>query len=768
MKAVLSLLIAVFYSAIAFAQCDTTSIDNSGWSIHFTDSEHSSGPASNAIDGDSATIWHTEWELAQPDYPHEIQIDLGQSYPVNGIQYLPRQTGTINGKITEYEVYLGADGTNWGTPEASGEFTYANNNDNGSRSVYFGAVNAQYVRLVGNAAFNDNYFAVASEILVFQDVGCGATGQENQQISFDQIDDALSTDGPITLVASATSTLSVDFQVISGPASVSGNTLTLDGSSGIVVVEATQVGDATYYPASATRTFEVFDPADYQPVVSTRLTDDHELEMYQSEEYRIYINASIDLPDLLNISSVSMTIDGNAVEVLESGSGYFYYDWTPANFTTYAVEIVATGSNGETTTLTRNVQVSDQPTTQIVTTMDDVNITFGGINSRWFYGSYTMPQHVAAYDQILAYLNISCPGGDCDDWDRLAYIDIKAPDGNWIQIIRYITPYGVACEHAIDLTAYSSLLQGEVEFRMFIDTWGTGGWLIDLDLEYDSGAPEYKYSAVDEVWDGAYNFGNLDNLQPVETVDFPHYSNTASAHLRLSNTGHGWGDNNTSNAAEFYAATNFIDLNGSQTYTEFLWNTCNPNPDGCSPQSGTWTFNRAGWCPGAISPPAEYDLDPTIAAGSVQLDYRFDPNYTDFCHAANPNCITGATCPNCNDGYNPVYHVDGQVISYSNTPLYPADAPTDIENIDNILDYEMSVMPNPSTGLFQLIVPELDRNAAVFIRSIDGKTIKSYHFSSAQQLRTYTFDLRDQASGTYFISLENEAGTGAKKIVISQ
>lgn len=766
MKTTLLILVACFTAVASFSQCDTTSIDNSGWSIQYADSEHADGPASNAIDSDSTTIWHTEWELSQPDYPHEIQIDLGQPYPVNGIQYLPRQTGSINGKITEYEVYLSTDGTNWGSVEAGGEFTYSNTADNTSRSVYFGAVDAQYVRFIGNAAYNDNYYAVASEILVFQDVGCGATGQQNQQVAFDPLDDVLATDPAFNLAAVATSGLTVDFQVVSGPASISGSTLTLDGSAGIVVVEAYQAGDATYYDASSVQSFQVFDPADYQPTLTTRLTEDHSLDMTQFEEYRIFINASINLPDLLNITSVDMTIDGNDVEVLESGSGYFYYDWTPGSYGSHSIEITATGSNSESTTLTRNIMVNDQPGTQIVSTLDNVNITFGGANSRWYYGAHSMPQHIAGYDQILAYLNISCPGGDCDDWDRLAYIDVRAPDGNWVQIIRYITPYGVPCEHSIDLTSYSSLLQGEVEFRMFIDTWGTGGWLIDLDLEYDSGTPDYKYSAVDEVWDGAYNFGNMNALQPVEVVDFSHYENAESAHLRLSNTGHGWGENNTSNAAEFYAATNFIDLDGTQTYTEFLWTTCNPNPDGCSPQNGTWTYSRAGWCPGAISPPAEYDLDPTIAAGAVELTYRFDPNYVDFCHAANPNCITGSTCPNCNDGYNPVYHVDGHVITYSNTPLYPADAPTGIENVDNTLIYEISVMPNPSTGRFQLNVPELNGNVAVFIRTIDGKTIKSYHFSSENQLRTFTFNLSNEPAGTYFVSLETAVGTGAKKIIV--
>ena len=39
-----------------------------------------------------------------------------------------------------------------------------------------------------------------------------------------------------------------------------------------------------------------------------------------------------------------------------------------------------------------------------------------------------------------------------------------------------MTPYNVGCTHSIELTDYESIMQGEVEFRMFIDTWGTG-WL---------------------------------------------------------------------------------------------------------------------------------------------------------------------------------------------------------------------------------------------------------------------------------------------------
>ena len=62
--------------------------------------------------------------------------------------------------------------------------------------------------------------------------------------------------GRLTLAASASSGLSVSFSVISGPATVSGNTLTITGA-GTVVVAANQSGNSTYGPAQATQKLTV-------------------------------------------------------------------------------------------------------------------------------------------------------------------------------------------------------------------------------------------------------------------------------------------------------------------------------------------------------------------------------------------------------------------------------------------------------------------------------------------------------------------------------
>jgi beta-galactosidase len=64
------------------------------------------GTAENAIDGQTANFWHTEWSDKKPAHPHRLILDLGQSREVGGFRYTPRQ-GTGGGRIKDYKVYVG-------------------------------------------------------------------------------------------------------------------------------------------------------------------------------------------------------------------------------------------------------------------------------------------------------------------------------------------------------------------------------------------------------------------------------------------------------------------------------------------------------------------------------------------------------------------------------------------------------------------------------------------------------------------------------------
>lgn len=88
-----------------------------------------------------------------------------------------------------------------------------------------------------------------------------------QTISFGPLANHLSTDAPFTLSATATSGLPVSFTVVSGPATVSGSTVTLTGAAGTVVIAASQAGNGNFQVApGVNQSFTVTVPP---PVIGT-------------------------------------------------------------------------------------------------------------------------------------------------------------------------------------------------------------------------------------------------------------------------------------------------------------------------------------------------------------------------------------------------------------------------------------------------------------------------------------------------------------------
>lgn len=85
----------------------------------------------------------------------------------------------------------------------------------------------------------------------------------SQTIEFSAPSSVYDSEPPITLNATATSGLAVAFDLISGPATLSGNVLTLTGAVGTIVVEASQPGDNNWQSAETVeRTIEVVEFTD--------------------------------------------------------------------------------------------------------------------------------------------------------------------------------------------------------------------------------------------------------------------------------------------------------------------------------------------------------------------------------------------------------------------------------------------------------------------------------------------------------------------------
>lgn len=80
----------------------------------------------------------------------------------------------------------------------------------------------------------------------------------SQTVTFGALANKVTTDAAITLSATSSSGLSITYTVVSGPAMLSGSTLTLTGATGTVVVRAVQSGNANYAASSSvTQSFVV-------------------------------------------------------------------------------------------------------------------------------------------------------------------------------------------------------------------------------------------------------------------------------------------------------------------------------------------------------------------------------------------------------------------------------------------------------------------------------------------------------------------------------
>ncbi|GAA3563344.1 DUF4998 domain-containing protein [Snuella lapsa] len=85
--------------------------DSSGMVITDFSSEMGDAPASNTIDGQLGTFWHSEWSPNQPPYPHHFTFDMGVEKTVTSFEVFRRQ-GDGRGQ-TKHKFYVSLDGTNW-------------------------------------------------------------------------------------------------------------------------------------------------------------------------------------------------------------------------------------------------------------------------------------------------------------------------------------------------------------------------------------------------------------------------------------------------------------------------------------------------------------------------------------------------------------------------------------------------------------------------------------------------------------------------------
>lgn len=598
-------------------------------------------------------------------------------------------------------------------------------------------------------------------------------GLASQFIEFEAIPDKLTFDAPFTVNATASSSLPVQFTIVEGNdiASISGNTITLTGQEGQVKVRASQPGDGIQWQAApaVNRTFEVVDPNNYTPEITLRRPYDN-LNVYMTElqPMMLVLSAHVEHGDVIKFEDVSCTIGSQTIQLQTAypnnpDNGYWYGLWEPASFGDFNMTASITQSGGKTTTASNHFTLTnDFNNIDVVTMNGDLVVT---PSAQTAHGEYPMPSHVGAFSAINAHYEHNCVNGNCDDFDRVGYLRVKNYRGEWVELFRYITPYNIECDDYVDVTDYSSILQGLVEFEMYFQTWDGSGCNPTLTFNMQKGTPDYLYADIQPIWFGAYDFGDYLNQQPVPEVNVRFAENAEEAHLKLITTGHNWssaqsGGNayNTGNAAEFYEATHHVLVNGQNKYNQDLWRICQPHPTGCESQ-GTWWHSRSGWCPGSIALVWDFDMTEYLPQGGTQLFYQFDPTYIDQCHPNYPGCQDGQnSCPHCSDPDNPILRVSGMLVSQSNNSgtLVGVHEYVDVEKEP----FTVNITPNPVQRQMTIHTDYEKGKLCVHILNAYGVEVRGFVMDSQA-----TIDVSDLSPGVYFVTVIG-GKVVTKKIVI--
>ncbi len=178
-----------------------------------------------------------------------------------------------------------------------------------------------------------------------------------QQIIFNSISDRIFGDEPFDLTATASSDLPIQYTVVSGPATLDGNELTLTGA-GMVTVRAEQNGNDEFEPAEPVeQSFEV--AKGFQELLSFEEISD---KMVSDEPFEPTALASSGLPVTFSIISGPALVEKNLIELTGTGE----------------VTVLATQPGSE------NYRPSDSLVQSFVVTKGTQTITFSSISDKIF------------------------------------------------------------------------------------------------------------------------------------------------------------------------------------------------------------------------------------------------------------------------------------------------------------------------------------------------------------------------------------------------
>ena len=247
------------------------------------------------------------------------------------------------------------------------------------------------------------------------------------------------------------------------------------------------------------------------------------------------------------------------------------------------------------------------------------------------------PSQSTSCRKLVVTMSYKCPTGwACGEWDYIDQIWLRRAGSvdsvsKNLELVRFITPYGNGFNsswnfqwHA-DITDFAPFLHDSVEIGYVHTGYETNsgkGWVVTLDFAFIEGPAVRPFIGMSKLVDGGFSYGNsgdpIENHLTPDTVAYD--ANATLGRIYVSHTGHGM-DNNQ-NCSEFCSKYRDLFIDGSLAERFYRWRKCGHNA--LFPQGGTWVYDRANWCPGAVVFPWRYDH--AISGGSSHVyDIDMEP-----------------------------------------------------------------------------------------------------------------------------------------------
>lgn len=255
-----------------------------------------------------------------------------------------------------------------------------------------------------------------------------------------------------------------------------------------------------------------------------------------------------------------------------------------------------------------------------------------------------------------------------DDTINVSTITYYEKRPSKIELINFITPYGIGLNlngligktWAFDVTDYVKVLRGNKFMAM---EGGNRQEDNDITFVFYEGTPPRNVHSLQQIWPNACwteaNYSQILNNVYFEPRDIQLSPASSQFKIRSAISGHG-------QEGEFISRNHTIRLNNSINFTRPVWKECATNP--IYPQGGTWVYDRAGWCPGAVVDTKEYEITPNVSSGQlINLDY---------------------TLPNATNTGTSNYRINNQLVSYG-APNFTLDAAVDyVKNPTDRVEFE--------------------------------------------------------------------------------